>query len=382
MISVDKLQNYLTKEESEEQYVFKVPPVKMADGHIYGKYVLDGKFAFIGKDVSNVPEWSGLEGFQQIVEKRVKTNSFTNALLTIMMLEYRYFDWKSREMFMKDLHRQIGYDMEEMSLYKDMGYMRIRKQIRESFINFDDLDGEELRQVIVDYFSLTVFIVSECRDKFGRTRNVERIAYVPSTWKKTERNEEFMKKNLCCILLNVDGKYVPVIKQDSNGLINWQEQGMEQLFERLMQDIVVNKKKVAVKKLEDVVIPKKVSLEKMQEIARAKGVSVTKEGKKGKMNKTIQELRDEIMNVEEKPEEEEKSDEVVDDKPEEVVEQLKEEKPEEVKKPILKIPKKITLEKIQEIAQQYGISVMKQGKNGELKKTITELREEIMEKVE
>ena len=317
MIPVNKLQNYLTKEESDEQYVFRVPQNKMEDGHIYGKYILDGKFAFIGKNIVDVPQWVGLTGFQQIVEKGVKVNSFTNALLSLIMLEYKYFDGKSRIQFMKDLHRQIGYDMEEMSLYRDMGYTRIRKQIRESFINFENLDGSDLKQVIVDYFSLTVYVLSEV-NKFGTKRHVERIAFVPQSWKKTERNNEFMEKNLTCILLLVDGKYVPVVRQDTTGIFKTQDVEVMTVFKQLSEEVSTKKVKV--------VAPKK---------------EVT----------TIQKA--------EEPNEEEKQPE---------------------KKSIVKIPKKITLAAIQEIAQSYGIEITKQGKKTLLKKTIDELREEIMEK--
>lgn len=321
MIPVNKLQNYLTKEESDEQYVFRVPQNKMEDGHIYGKYILDGKFAFIGKDIVDVPQWAGLAGFQQIVEKGVKLNSFTNALLSLIMLEYKYFDGKSRFQFMKDLHRQIGYDMEEMSLYRDMGYTRIRKQIRESFINFENLDGSELKQVIVDYFSLTVYVLSEV-NKFGTKRHVERIEFVPQLWKKTERNNEFMEKNLTCILLQIDGKYVPVVRQDTTGIFKTQDVEVLPVFKQLSEEVLTKKVKV--------VAPKKL-MEKKEEALIEK---------------------EEIKEEEEQPE----------------------------KKAIIRIPKKITLAAIQGIAQGYGIEITKQGKKGMLKKTIEELREEIMEK--
>ena len=340
MILIEKLHKYLNKdsEVGTSDLSFRLPEEQIRDGHIYGKYIMDARYAFVGKFVLNCPEWVNLR-LQVIKDKAMYKNSFTACLMSIIMPEYRYFDLNSRKQFVLDLHRQIGYDMEEKSLYKDMGYTRIRKQIRDKFINGFDIDGDKsLMQVLVDYFSLTVYVLSKTEEsKFGSKRIVERLSYVPSVWRKTERNEEYLKKNLICLMVEEEGKYYPLVRRDVSGIFSWQDEGMEDIIEELNRE-VLQKKNVKKKSVQEDNIMEKVS-------------------------KIVGDLKEETNEMTNEEEEEEK----------EVFE-------EEVK--VVKMKKKITLAEIQEIATEKGIDIMKKSeKTGKmLKKTIEELRTEIKEK--
>jgi len=335
MITIEKLQNYLSKEKSDERdYVFKIPEQKMADGHIYGKYIMDGKFAFLKKDILPVPAWTELSQDYQILVDNSSKNSFTMSILNQIMPEFRYFDGKSRVNFVKDLFRQIAYDMEEKNLYKDSEYTRQRNHIRKEFMYFEDIDNDEiLKKVIVDYFLLTVYILKRTEiEKFGKQREIQKIAFVPGIWKKTDRKVEYEIKNPTCILIENAGRYSGIIKKELSGLFSWQDEGMEDLFNELTRE---SEKKIPIKKS---TVLKKIAV------------------KDDSPEPTIEEVS---VKIEEKAE-------------------IKEEK----KKPIINA--KITLIEIQKIAEEEGISITKKSeKTGkDLKKTIQELKDEILKKYE
>ena len=340
MILIEKLHKYLNKDEemATSELSFRLPEEQIRDGHIYGKYIMDGRYAFVGKMVVNCPEWVNLS-LKVIKDKAAYKNSFTSCLMSIIMPEYRYFDLNSRKQFVLDLHRQIGYDMEEKSLYKDMGYTRIRKQIRDKFINGFDIDGDKsLMQVLVDYFSLTVYVLSSTEEsKFGSRRLVDRLSYVPSVWKKTDRNEEYLKKNLVCLMMEEEGKYYPLVSKDVSGIFSWQDEGMEEIIEELNREV----------------LPKK----------KVKKACVVEDNIMEKVSKIVGDLKEETNEETNQGEEEEVQTEVEDVK-------------------IVKMKKEITLAEIQEIATEKGIDIMKKSeKTGKmLKKTIEELRTEIKEK--
>ena len=336
MISVEKLHNYLNKSSGDDSvelktYTFKIPETKMSDGHIYGKYIMDAKYVFLGKELLPVPSWTGLDdNYQLLIDKSVsKRNTFVISILNQVMPEFRYFDVKSRVNFARDLMRQIAYDMQEKSLYSEMEYTRVRNDIRENFINFEDIDNIELmKKIIVDYFSLTVYILHENKEsKFGSKRLVEKISFIPGVWKKSDRAHEYSIKNPSCFLVEVDGKYNSIIREELNGIFSWQDDGMEDLFIKLSDESNLfekTKKKYNTKKSEvsgnvskikekiqekieekieeksegDLVIPKKITLLEIQKLAEKHGISLVKKSEKtGKeLKKTIQELRDELLN--------------------------------------------------------------------------------------
>jgi len=315
MITIEKLQNYLSKEKSDERdYVFKIPEQKMADGHIYGKYIMDGKFAFLKKDILPVPAWTELSQDYQILVDNSSKNSFTMSILNQIMPEFRYF--------------------EEKNLYKDSEYTRQRNHIRKEFMNFEDIDNDEiLKKVIVDYFLLTVYILKRTEiEKFGKQREIQKIAFVPGIWKKTDRKVEYEIKNPTCILIENAGRYSGIIKKELSGLFSWQDEGMEDLFNELTRE---SEKKIPIKKS---TVLKKIAV------------------KDDSPEPTIEEVS---VKIEEKAE-------------------IKEEK----KKPIINA--KITLIEIQKIAEEEGISITKKSeKTGkDLKKTIQELKDEILKKYE
>jgi len=348
MIEIDKLHKFLNHDSknSEKEYAFRIPEKQFESGHIYGKYILDAKFSMIGKQFIDLPEWVSWDApqLQYISEKLIPKNTFTSAILNSLMPEFRFFDLKTKLTFCSDLHRQIGYDMEQNSLYKDMGYARLRKEIREKFINADDLDNDEkLKQVIVDYFSLTVYEISKTKqEKFGRNMEISRKGFVPLMWRKTEKNEEYLDKNISCFLLRLEDKYYSIIKRNASGLFDFsvdlpddveisvpvvEEDDPEPEPEPISEPLKVKspvkgpeKKKVSnIKKHEDpqeepkeeskedpkeepelirkIFIPKKITLKEIQDLAMQRDIPIQKKSEKtGKMlNKTIEELREDIL---------------------------------------------------------------------------------------
>jgi hypothetical protein len=355
MIEIDKLHKFLNRDSKtrDKEYAFRIPEKQFESGHIYGKYILDAKFSMIGKRFMDLPEWVswGAESpqLQYISEKLVPKNTFTSAILNSLMPEYRFFDLKTKLTFCSDLHRQIGYDMEQNSLYKDMGYARLRKEIREKFINADDLDNDEkLKQVIIDYFSLTVYEISKTKqEKFGRNMEISRKGFVPLMWRKTEKNEEYLDKNISCFLLKLEDKYYSIVKRNASGIFDFSVD--------LPDDVEISV---------PIVEPEKESQEevKVQE----------KVTEKKKVSKKKEETQKEPEIIIKKQEEEPKEDEPKEDEPKE--------DPEPIRK--MFIPKKITLKEIQDLAIQRDIPIQKKSeKTGKmLNKTIEELREDILGK--
>jgi len=357
MIEIDKLHKFLNRDSKhrEKEYAFRIPEKQFESGHIYGKYILDAKFSMIGKRFMDLPEWvsfgTEILQLQYISEKLVPKNTFTSAILNSIMPEYRFFDLKTKLTFCSDLHRQIGYDMEQNSLYKDMGYARLRKEIREKFINADDLDNDEkLKQVIIDYFSLTVYEISKTKQEtFGRNMEISRKGFVPLMWRKTEKNEEYLDKNISCFLLRLEDKYYSVVKRNASGLFDFSIDLPDDV--EISVPIVEEEKQemdtAPISEPPVKVLDKKKASKKKEEIVKQPEIIIKKQEP------------EELENPQEEPKEEPK---------------------EEPRK--IFIPKKITLKEIQDLAIERDIPIQKKSeKTGKmLNKTIEELREEILAK--
>jgi len=384
MISIEKLHGYLNKDQKPDimaEKVFKIPESKIADGHIYGKYILNGKFAFLGKEIIPVPLWTELgENYLQLIDKTaVKKNSFIISILNQIMPEFRYFDVKSRINFAKDLLRQIAFDMEEKALYKEMEYTRQRNNIRAKFVEAEDIDNDlPLKKIIVDYFSLTVYVLKKDSDeKFGRVRIVEKLAFVPGVWKKTDREEEYTIKNPSCFLIENEGRYYSVVKKELNGLFSWQDEGMEEIFRELSQESRKTTKTTVKKTAKKTVT---LDFDETSEIEEKIATSdeadadeeiIVKKSKAEESAPTISAPTISAPTISAST----------------IQSSADENESEEVTGTVSKgrcIPKKITLAEIQAIAETEGISITKKSdKTGkELKKSIQELREEIMKKYE
>jgi hypothetical protein len=370
MIEIDKLHKFLNRDSKtrDKEYAFRIPEKQFESGHIYGKYILDAKYSMIGKRFMDLPEWVswGVESpqLQYISEKLVPKNTFTSAILNSIMPEYRFFDLKTKLTFCSDLHRQIGYDMEQNSLYKDMGYARLRKEIREKFINADDLDNDEkLKQVIIDYFSLTVYEISKTKqEKFGKNMVITRKGFVPLSWRKTEKNDEYLDKNISCFLLRLEDKYYSIVKRNTSGIFDFSVD--------LPEDVEIS-----------VSIPTEEENEKRESEQDPEPIKVLEKGpEKNKVSKKkeLQKEPEIIIKKQEKPKEEPK--EESEEEPKEKPKEESEEEPEPVRK--IFIPKKITLKEIQDLAIQRDIPIQKKSeKTGKmLNKTIEELREDILGK--
>jgi hypothetical protein len=366
MIEIEKLHKFLNRDSKhrEKEYAFRIPEKQFESGHIYGKYILDAKFSMIGKRFMDLPDWInfGKESpkLQYISEKLVPKNTFTSAILNSLMPEYCFFDLKTKLTFCSDLHRQIGYDMEQNSLYKDMGYARLRKEIREKFINADDLDNDEkLKQVIIDYFSLTVYEISKSKqEKFGRNVEISRKGFVPLMWRKTEKNEEYLDKNISCFLLRLEDKYYSIVKQNSSGIFDFSLD--------LQEDVEISVPNVEVEDEKQ-----DAQIDTISESLKLK--SPVKVPEKKKVSKKKEEVINEPEIIIKKQEPEEQTAPIVSTD--------KVEKPKDEPRKIF-IPKKITLKEIQDLAIQRDIPIQKKSeKTGKmLNKTIEELREDILAK--
>ena len=297
MIPIDKLHSYLNKGGSdvEKDYVFHIPEKVIAEGHIYDKYILDAKYSFVDKDIVDVPEWTGLDSSFKMVKDRnnERKNSFIYSILNEVLGEFRYLDSKSKVIMIKDLMRQIAYDMEEKALYRDNDYTRKRTLIREKFMANEDIDDDSvLKGIIVDYFSLTVYIFKEVVGGLVKRRKVERISYIPSMWKNDDRKIEYVLKNPSCFLIEKEGRYYPVFNSHMTGVMSWESMGIE-FFEELRTGGGVAQPKQETKLL------KKMTLIELQKVAIDKGVSIFKKSEKtGKdLKKNISELREELENM-------------------------------------------------------------------------------------
>jgi len=302
----------------------------------------------------DLPEWgTEIPQLQYISEKLVPKNTFTSSILNSIMPEYRFFDLKTKLTFCSDLHRQIGYDMEQNSLYKDMGYARLRKEIREKFINAEDLDNDEkLKQVIIDYFSLTIYEISKAKDgKFGRNMEISRKGFVPLMWRKTDKNEEYLDKNISCFLLRLDDKYYSIVKRNTSGIFDFSEDLPDNV--EISIPIVNEEKEFEIES-------------QPENISEKKKVSKKKDSQKEV--EIIIKKQDNPKEPKEEPKEEPKKDE------------KEEPEPEPIRK--IFIPKKISLKEIQDLAIQRDIPIQKKSeKTGKmLNKTIEELREDILAK--
>lgn len=296
MISIDKLHSYLNKGAvGEKDYVFHIPEKVIAEGHIYDKYILDAKYSFVDKDIVDVPEWTGLDSSFKMIKDRnnERKNSFIYSVLNEVLGEFRYLDVKSKITMIKDLMHQIAYDMEEKALYKDNDYTRKRTLIREKFMANEDIDDDAvLKGIIVDYFSMTVYIFKEVVGGLVKRRKVERISYIPSMWKNDDRKTEYVLKNPSCFLIEKEGRYYPVFKSDMTGVMSWESMGIE-FFEELRTGGGAAQPKQETKLL------KKMTLVELQKVATDKGVSIFKKSEKtGKdLKKNISELREELENL-------------------------------------------------------------------------------------
>lgn len=296
MISIDKLHSYLNKGVvGEKDYVFHIPEKVIAEGHIYDKYILDAKYSFVDKDIVDVPEWTGLDSSFKMIKDRnnERKNSFIYSVLNEVLGEFRYLDVKSKITMIKDLMHQIAYDMEEKALYKDNDYTRKRTLIREKFMANEDIDDDAvLKGIIVDYFSMTVYIFKEVVGGLVKRRKVERISYISSMWKNDDRKTEYVLKNPSCFLIEKEGRYYPVFKSDMTGVMSWESMGIE-FFEELRTGGGAAQPKQETKLL------KKMTLVELQKVATDKGVSIFKKSEKtGKdLKKNISELREELENL-------------------------------------------------------------------------------------
>ncbi len=277
----------------EKDYVFHIPEKVIAEGHIYDKYILDAKYSFVDKDIVDVPEWTGLDSSFKMVKDRnnERKNSFIYSILNEVLGEFRYLDSKSKIIMIKDLMRQIAYDMEEKALYKDNDYTRKRTLIREKFMANEDIDDDAvLKGIIVDYFSLTVYIFKEIVGGLVKRRKVERISYIPSMWKNDDRKMEYVLKNPSCFLIEKEGRYYPVFNSHMTGVVSWKSMGIE-FFEELRSGGAQPKPETK--------LLKKMTLVELQKVAIDKGVSIFKKSEKtGKdLKKNISELREELENM-------------------------------------------------------------------------------------
>ncbi len=158
----------------------------------------------------------------------------------------------------------------------------------------EDIDDDAvLKGIIVDYFSLTVYIFKEVVGGLVKRRKVERISYIPSMWKNDDRKIEYILKNPSCFLIEKEGRYYPVFNSHMTGVMSWESMGIE-FFEELR----TGSGAIAQQKQETKLL-KKMTLVELQKVAIDRGVSIFKKSEKtGKdLKKNISELREELENM-------------------------------------------------------------------------------------
>ena len=103
-----------------------------------------------------------------ILKDNDKYNTFILSILNIIFPDFRYFDKNSKIKFIKDLLNQMAYDLQEKNLYSYFKYNKNHSFSRTEFTKHlnlhENVDKESLsiiRQYLVDYLSLTIYIISK-----------------------------------------------------------------------------------------------------------------------------------------------------------------------------------------------------------------------------
>ena len=221
MISVEKLSNYLSvnDDEIEEIKPFSIPQLEKEERHIYDKYVLENKFEFLNKEIHSIPSWVntffGHKNYFMLMDS-LKENTFCSAVLNCIMPDFRHLDKQSRRSFMKDLFKQMCYDLGEKKLYQEYGYNKNHKfsnqDLTKSLQNFTNIDDEKynyVKQYIADYFSLSIYIFSKS-NLFGKEYKVDCI--------KHNETVEIDKLNPTLFLIKINNSFYPVLEEDNNGI--------------------------------------------------------------------------------------------------------------------------------------------------------------------
>lgn len=242
MISIESLQEYLLNdnknndllnnnngndnniENHDNNLVFKLPSkIQNENTHIYDKYILENKFSFLNKNLKKLPnnlsELLNVKDDFFILKDNNKYNTFIYSILYIIFPEFKYFDFNSKKKFINDLMNQMAYDLQEQNFYSYFNYNKNHKFSRTELSkklnlheNIDSYEFEYIKKYVVDYFSLSVYIVSEINNKI----KINKIFYDNFHDKSVYNNLE--KYNSKIILYKENNIFYPILKEDANGL--------------------------------------------------------------------------------------------------------------------------------------------------------------------
>ena len=345
MISVDKLSNYLNtqNEEIDEIKLFSIPQTEKEGRHIYDKYVLENKFEFLNKEIHSVPSWIGNffdnKNYFMLVDN-FKENTFCSSVLSCIMPDFRHLEKQSRRAFMRDLFKQMCYDLSEKKLYQEYGYNKNHKfsnqDLTKSLQTFVNVDLEQyfyVKQYLADYFSLNIYIFSKS-NLFGKDYKIDCIRY------NEDKNVD--KINPTIFIVNINNNFYPIIEEDVNGVFLYTDH--KDIIDKIdSENIESNKKNLSKKTIINKV---KIKKNEKSEPEKNEGVKVEKN-------------------------------EEVDQNEEVKVEQNEEIKPEQIKTDKKENFNKMKLEELQNYAIEYGMDIYKISAktNKKIKKTVKELRE-------
>ena len=257
MISVDKISNYLNtqNEEIDEIKLFSIPQTEKEGRHIYDKYVLENKFEFLNKEIHSVPSWIGNffdnKNYFMLVDN-FKENTFCSSVLSCIMPDFRHLEKQSRRAFMRDLFKQMCYDLSEKKLYQEYGYNKNHKfsnqDLTKSLQTFVNVDLEQyfyVKQYLADYFSLNIYIFSKS-NLFGKDYKIDCIRY------NEDKNVD--KINPTIFIVNINNNFYPIIEEDVNGVFLYTDhkdiidkidsENIESNKKNLSKKTIINKVKI------------------------------------------------------------------------------------------------------------------------------------------
>ena len=285
MISVENLSNYLSKEQIEidNENIFSIELNFKTKESIFNKYLIENKFDFLNKNIFNIPNKYNkyFNNNFYLLKDNDTSNTFIKSILYIIFPNYRHFNKKSKDKFTRDLFNQMANDLEEKKLYNFFNYNKNHKfnrsSLNEKLHQYENIDQDKLnyvRQYIVDYFNLNIYIFDN-----------EDILVMKYNCKYDNNYEDLDKFNTTIFLIKEDNHYTSIINKDCNGIFN------NCINKNIIDNINKFNSNQLVSKKDKKVNYSKMKLSEIQEVALNKGIDIKKEGKQGKMkNRTIKEL--------------------------------------------------------------------------------------------
>lgn len=287
MISVNNLSNYLSKDQNsiEENKIFNIEISQSNKDSIFNKYLIENKYDFLNKKIFSIPNKYDkfFNNNFSLLKDNDKSNTFIKSILYTIFPNFRHFDKKSKDKFSKDLFNQMANDLEEKKLYNFFNYNKNHKFNRSSLCEnlhqFENIDNDKfnyIKQYVVDYFNLNIYIFDN--------NDIKIMKYYCKY--DTDNYKDLDKYNTTIFLIKEDNQYMSVINKNCNGIFTHSIN--DNIIDKINQ---FNNKNIVITAKKKNNNYSKMKLAEIQEIAKNKDINIQKEGKNGKMkNRTIKEL--------------------------------------------------------------------------------------------